>query len=340
MSASVPTFSVSLDVTRRCNLRCRHCFNYSGEGYVPFELDDDTLLSVCHQIRELPIESVCLCGGEPLIRKDLVLQMVSVLSQSQITVNMTTNGMLMTDDIAMKLKSAGIGNVQISVDGVGESHNWLRNNSDAFGAAISAIKTLVECGIDVGVACTPSKRNINEIPELMNLLDSLGVSIFRMQPLMALGRAKSLEGSYLSQEDYTRLSLALSKDSSEKRYKMTLEWGDPTQHLYYLASGRCSKLISINSQGEILLSPYLPISFGNISRHSLDEYLDHGLRTITVNNPEFGRFLVSFSKTILNPKVTSDLPELYRGDMIQMDIIDDDLKSRVHNLINLVEGIL
>ena len=64
---------VAWDVTNRCNLKCMHCLNRSGdERYHDFsnELSSSEAIDVCRQIIELNPYSVCLCGGEPLLRTD------------------------------------------------------------------------------------------------------------------------------------------------------------------------------------------------------------------------------------------------------------------------------
>lgn len=339
MVFDAPTFSLSVDITHNCNLRCRHCFNYSGERYVKPELTDEQILSIPNQLKYLPIEAVCLCGGEPLLRKDVTFSMISKLRDAGIpSVNLTTNGLLLTSQIAEQLKNLGIGNIQVSIDGLKDAHNWLRNSDDAFDGAMTAIKTLVDCGVDVGVACTPSKRNLNDVIELMDLLDSIGTSMFRMQPIMSLGRARCIEDYYLTTSDYAKLSMTLTKVVTTKKYKMVVEWGDPTQHLFYLSSGKEPKLISINAYGDILLSLYVPISFGNISRHPFNQYIEHGLRSVFKTNNGLKHIFEQIGSAITSKNDTVGIPELYKDDMLDFDIIEYDLDKNVSDLMKKLEA--
>ncbi len=313
---SIPTFSASLDITRKCNLRCRHCFNYSGDSYIHEELSDEFLLSLPEQFRGLPVESLCLCGGEPLLRYQLIPSLIQKFKKVGIMdVNLTTNGILVTREIAKELKNAGVGNVQVSLDGEKDEHNWLRNNDCAYDGAIRAIKYLLEEGINVSVACTPTRKNIDSIVEEMDRLNLMGVSMFRMQPIMFLGRAKGITDYYLSASEYTVFSMKLAKTIKEKQYGMVVEWGDPTMHLYYLAEGKDSKLVSINTYGEILLSPYLPISFGNVKKHTFKEYIDHGLRSICSESEILRDVFKKFGCVITNQNSNTGYPELYKDDI-------------------------
>lgn len=338
MVFNTPTFSLSIDITHNCNLRCKHCFNYSGEKYVAPELTNEQILSIPNQLKGFPIEAVCLCGGEPLLRKDVTFSMISRLKESGIdNINLTTNGLLLTSQIAVQLKNLGIGNVQVSVDGLRDAHNWLRNSDEAFDGALAAIRTLIDSGIDVGVACTPSKRNMNDVLELMDIVDSMGISMFRMQPIMSLGRAKCIEDYYLTSSDYARLSMTLTRVVASKKYKMIVEWGDPTQHLFYLSSGKEPKLISINAYGDILLSPYVPISFGNIRRHSFAQYIEHGLRSVFKTNDGLKQIFEQIGGAITSQRGIVNIPELYRDEMLDFDIIDKNLDDEISGLIKRLE---
>ena len=82
-----------------------------------------------------------------------------------------------------------------------------------------------------GVACTPSKVNIQEIDKLIDLCVSLGVNDFRMQPLMKMGRANTIDQYFLNEYEYFKLRRLLIKKSAEYGDIINIEWGDPLLHL-------------------------------------------------------------------------------------------------------------
>ena len=163
--------TIAVDVTYRCTLRCLHCFNCSGEQSYDDELSDSELLQVCRQITDVLPNVVCFCGGEPLIRKDILIKCCELLktsSNGMIKVNMVTNGELMSKEVASDLFKVGFDTIQVSLDGAdADTHDWLRNKKGAFEKAVNAIKYLNEAGFSVGVACTPTLKNINNVEGIL-----------------------------------------------------------------------------------------------------------------------------------------------------------------------------
>ncbi|MDR1405043.1 MAG: radical SAM protein [Candidatus Methanoplasma sp.] len=319
------TLTISVDVTRQCNLRCRHCFNYSGDAFFRPELSDAGLEAVAEQVLDTPASSVCLCGGEPLLRKEIVFRMVETMRRGASTVNLTSNGILLDSACAETLKKVGVYNVQISLDGDRVAHNWLRDSANAYDSAISAICNLINAGVQVGVACTPTKKNIGCIPKLIDQLNEIGVTLLRMQPIMVLGRAKMIGSYYLSTEEYLQLSLDLTRKT--KKGRMEIEWGDATQHLFYLGSGKRSKILCINAYGDILLSPYVPVSFGNVMNHALSDYIEHGILDVCKNNSVLQRLYEKAGYSLENINYYSGLPELYKEEMLTIDCMDDNVED-------------
>lgn len=278
--------SAAVDITNKCNFRCLHCYNKSGEHINrESEMNDNEILKVMNEIIELQPDSICLCGGEPLLRVNLIYKICKLVKSKNpnISLNMVSNGFFMTQEIASNLKKSGINLIQISLDGSTEkSHNWLRNNDLAFKMAINAIKIVSDMGIRVNVACTPTKINYNEIESTINLCSRLGVNTFRLQPLMIMGRGSKLSNYVLNDEEYHRLSLKIKELSSEQK-EMRIEWGDPLQHIEnILYTKKKSSFIDfgISAYGDIMISPYIPVMVGNIKKEMLVNYVDKGLKDI------------------------------------------------------------
>ena len=326
-------YSVSLDITYKCNYRCLHCYNSSGSHNFSTELTDKQIISVISYLAEMAPRSFCLCGGEPMMRKELLYKAIRAykLGNPDNSCNMVSNGYYINPATAQELKEAGIDSVQISLDGATPvTHNWLRSNEFAYDRAINAIKCLHEAGISVSVACTPTKRNISEISELMALCEQLGVVLFRMQPIMNLGRGRNIQDEFLSSSQYIALSRKLSSYKSE----MQIEWGDPINHLVEISTGtRKMNFLHISAYGDIQLSPYLPLSFGNINKHSLRDYFDNGLESMISN--EFVKLLAGkiTSEEKMDLSLEYGLPEIFTGNNLTLDIIEDDIASKTACLI-------
>lgn len=323
---------LSVDVTDRCNLCCRHCFNYSGTRKLnAFEMSDESFLCLIQQITDLEIASMCFCGGEPMIRKQLIFESMDIINKSNTTANMVSNGYYIGFKEAREIKDSGIGSVQISLDGFKESHDWLRNKEGSYERAIDAIINLKSVDCRVNIAFTPTKKNIGDIEDFVKMIDEMGISMLRMQPIMNMGRAKNIFEYFPSNEDYFILARKISL--LRKQYKkMNIEWGDPTTHLQSISSGKWIKSVSITAYGDILISPYIPISFGNVCNHTLQEYVDGGLCDI-VNN-EFIKTIAGKINDSYNMDISknSNLPGLYESELLKVDILDEDWELKISKI--------
>lgn len=328
--------TMSLDVTYKCTLRCLHCFNMSGEqDFNKSELSDDELTNLSEQIGNMRPTVICMCGGEPLLRIDILKKCSEIIkenSEGMTQVNMVTNGELMTESLAKELKLANFTSIQVSLDGANnKTHDWLRNKDGVFNKAIKAIEYLKKAELHVGVACTPTLKNIEEIDSILKLCEDLGVNNFRMQPLMPLGRAiDRLRGYIPTHKDYRNIANKLLKTKYENVAfeKMAVEWGDPVDHLIrfrqVLKGNNLS--IGINAYGDITISPYIPVTLGNIKKYSLEEYWNKGLLDAW-DIPLIGYFadrMLSCDSLCIN-SIYSELPLIYRDEGIALDIIEDDV---------------
>ena len=293
-------FSMAIDVTSRCNFRCMHCFNESGMGNET-ELSDADFLNVIEQIKEMAPISVCLCGGEPLLRFDLVIKTLSILKDSVGMVNMVSNGWYATRDKLKVLKDAGIHSYQVSLDGVNAlQHDNFRGVSGAFDHAINAIKTAVDLGIQTTVAVTPNKLNYKSIDKIIELCYGLGVRFFRSMPLIPMGRGYKNQNVILSSDEYIEYQINLKKARNKYQNLMTVEWGDPLDHLIRMPVNAKAELytyhIDIKSNGDVVPSTYLPIVFGNVKTEGLKELWESGYNKIW-SNPKLLALIKDISET-------------------------------------------
>ncbi|WP_083500587.1 radical SAM protein [Thermococcus celericrescens] len=108
--------SVSIDVTYRCNYNCPYCYVGCSPNINREELTTKEMFSIIDELADLEVLVLCLCGGEPTLRKDLI-KILNYANEKGITVNIVTNGSLISDNFASKLAESGIGIVQVSLDG-------------------------------------------------------------------------------------------------------------------------------------------------------------------------------------------------------------------------------
>lgn len=279
-------FAAGIDVTNKCTLRCLHCFNSSGglKNQRMDEMSDEELERMAYDVIDCRPVSICMCGGEPLLRKESIYKIANYSKNTCVDVNMVTNGELMTKEIAKKLWQSGISSIQVSLDGSTEEVvDWLRNKKGAYKNAINAIKylddTRQELGINrkISVSFIPHKKNFEQLEEVLYLCETLNVDSFRAQPLMLLGRAMDNLNTYkLNYKEYQIVAQKISKKNSENQSmgkKMDLIWGDPIDHLLNDDIDH-GKFTQISANGDILISAYIPIAIGNIKKHKFGEYVN------------------------------------------------------------------
>lgn len=331
--------SASIDITYKCNYRCKHCYNSSGCHDNTLEMTDDKVIKVAEQIAEYKPNSICICGGEPLLRKELVYEFSKTLKKinPETIVSMVTNGYFMTKEIAENLKKAGIEHIQISLDGSEPStHDWLRQEG-AFDAAVNGLKILKEMEIDSAIAFAPSRRNIHQLGDTIDLAYSLGCTEMRMQPLMLIGRAvENKEDFSLNYRDYMLAKRVI--DEKNKKYineKFNCIWGDPISHLRAAKTHTFYHLI-VSATGSLLASPYLPISFGNVDRANLDEYIDGGLFDVMHSN-KLAKYLIEHIDSSEELNLTAfGFSGKNDGELIDLDILSSDYLEKTESCLQKI----
>ena len=175
------------EVTMGCNFRCGHCGS-SCEGALPGQLTTDEALDLCDQVAELGLKWITLSGGEPLTRADTP-ELVKRLSMNGVKVNVITNGWLLDEKMAQKLKENGISTVAISIDGTPEIHDKIRKKG-AFEHAKRAFHAMTDLGIETGAITTITKQNIDILPDLKEELVAMGVKTWQVQIGLPMGNLK------------------------------------------------------------------------------------------------------------------------------------------------------
>ncbi len=182
---------VFLEITKRCNLNCRHCGSDCKKETNTPELTTKSWYKIIDYFKESFSTSVgfIITGGEPLMHSDL-FKIGSHIKNSDMRWGMVTNGTLLNEQKFEKLIKSGISSITLSLDGTKPSHNWLRNNNHAFCKTIDALNLISKSEIyykDV-VTCV-SPKNLNELGEIANLLIDSGISKWRLFRIFPSGRA-------------------------------------------------------------------------------------------------------------------------------------------------------
>ncbi len=202
------------EVTTACNLRCIHCHATSGKPD-PRELNTDDGKRFIDQLAEMQeFRTLIFTGGEPLVRDDIF----ALLKHSQAAgfVNIiATNGTLIDEEMAWKLKEHGVVCNAISLDAANpDIHNFIRNDPEVFDLTIRAMEATKKAGILLQINTTAMEYNIPHLGELIDFVDQQDTSIMLMYQLVAVGRGEKIKNATLKKsanQDLSRLITAKQK---------------------------------------------------------------------------------------------------------------------------------
>jgi radical SAM protein with 4Fe4S-binding SPASM domain len=171
---------------------------------MPFNDFLQAILPVKKMYKDTAI-TIVITGGEPLLRKDLVL-CGKTLREHGFHWGIVTNGYNYTPDIHAGLLAAGMGTITLSLDGLENSHNWLRSNKKSFENAVKALSLIVSSkGLAYDVVTCVNRKNISELSELKKFLISKKTKAWRLFTIAPIGRAVNNNDMALTSGDLKQL---------------------------------------------------------------------------------------------------------------------------------------
>lgn len=271
---SLPVLS-EIALTYRCNLSCRFCYAGCGcrKNEKFKELSTDRLKEILFIIKNHAlVPSVSFTGGEPILRDD-IKELVSYAKEIKMWTNIITNGTLITKEIALLLKRAGLDSAQVSLEaGNAELHDYIVRKPGAFQKTIRGIGNLIEAGIRVHTNTTICRTNKDSLREVLVLIKELGLDRFSMNMLMPEGSALVNLGSIFVA--YTEIGdIVTEVQRHAKNLKLEFMWYSPTPMCIFnpilhglgnKGCAACDGLLSITPGGDIIPCSSYPRQMGNI----------------------------------------------------------------------------
>ncbi|MGQ9919722.1 MAG: 12,18-didecarboxysiroheme deacetylase [Desulfobacca sp.] len=179
------------NITRRCNLKCVHCYAQATATQPEDELTLEQGLAVLDDLKAFGVPVVLFSGGEPLMHPQL-LTLVERAVTLGLRAVISTNGTLIDRQMAARLKDFGLSYVGISLDGTVPTHDRFRGQRGAFAAAMAGVRHCQEAGIKVGLRFTINRHNYQEIPAIFDLLEREGIPRVCFYHLVYAGRGSRL----------------------------------------------------------------------------------------------------------------------------------------------------
>ncbi len=295
----IAPFMVVWDFTKQCNLRCKHCYANATPYPAPDELTLEEKYNVVDQLDEAGVAAISFSGGEPLTNKDF-WRVAKYASTKGFYLTIATNGTLISENIANKLREVGIRYAEISLDGPNsEVHDKFRGVRGAFDAAIRGIKNAKKAGLSVGIATTTTHHNLDTMPEMIKLARELKVDRFIVFNFIPTGRGKDIVKDDLTPQEredlmkllyeewqkgdlqifstcpaYSRISLTAMEEKRGGKVSPThfaemelpAEFGGASKALTEFIGGCGAGRIycSIEHNGDIQPCVFIPVKVGNV----------------------------------------------------------------------------
>ncbi|MCL7464888.1 heme d1 biosynthesis radical SAM protein NirJ [Phaeovulum sp. NW3] len=182
------------NLTRTCNLRCRHCYTTSADVPFPGELTHDQAMGVLDDLAGFGIPALILSGGEPLSRFDFFELAEHARALNFRHLSLSTNGTKLTGENADRVAELGFDYVGISLDGIGAMNDWFRGVEGAFADALAGVRACKDRGVKVGLRFTITDDNAHMLPDMLDLCVAEGVDKFYLSHLVYAGRGDKHRG--------------------------------------------------------------------------------------------------------------------------------------------------
>ncbi|MCK4717810.1 MAG: radical SAM protein [Thermoplasmata archaeon] len=240
-----------LEITHACNLRCTFCdANAAVRG--EDELTFDEIRSIVDKMRECGIHVIALTGGEPLLRED-ALDILKYIKESGANTVLTTNSILMTDNIAKRLLEMETF-VQVGLDGSSPQTNDPVRGEGSFKKTMEGIRILSGHKVPFRLSTVITKYNYEDINNITKLASDMGATGVTFRKMNILGRAMDNASSAPSDAQFVKVGYDIFLDTIRYGGKMRIQF--PYQIAIFEGRGTmCNKIICLPARSNCVVSP-------------------------------------------------------------------------------------
>ncbi|HMD67738.1 MAG TPA: radical SAM protein [Chitinivibrionales bacterium] len=303
-----PPYLVSYAFTKKCNLKCKHCYSDAAEECAQDELSTGEAEKVLDEFAHLGIKLLIFDGGEPLCRED-IFHLARYASGKGLRVVVGSNGTLINMDMAEKLKSSGIMAVQISIDGANaRTHDWFRGEDGSFNKAMEGARACKATGLPFQFGMTIRRGTLNEIPDMLKLAVDSGATAAEFFDLVQVQRVKrEIPNEVLTPDERKKVMqwlaeaqrdcpiiirvpgcpmytlLLQEKDIQPKHFPAGLLKRIP-YHGRGCAAGMPNGYLTILPNGDVIGCMLLQIKLGNVKKESITQIWNNSQILLRLRN--------------------------------------------------------
>ncbi|MBF0370739.1 MAG: radical SAM protein [Magnetococcales bacterium] len=281
---TTPPFLISWNLTRRCNLKCEHCYLDAdeldgGRG----DLDTDQALLIVDRLAHYcPGAMLILTGGEPLLRQDFET-IAQAASDKGMAVVVGSNGTLLTGERIQRLLDIGVQGMGVSLDAIDpQSHDRFRGVSGSWQRTMDGVAQMQRLGMPFQMQFTVTRENQADIPKLVELAHQTGAQAANVFFLVCTGRGQEM--SDITPQEYEKMLGWLARAEREYADKIMVRarcaphflrvaaQSDPDSPMVRGATSGCiagSGYFRITPEGDVTPCPYMPTPVGNLVNDDL-----------------------------------------------------------------------
>ena len=210
------------NLTRRCNLTCKHCYSVSTDTYFPGELETNEVFRVLDDLKTSRVPAIILSGGEPLLRAD-IFDIGWRARNLGFHVALSTNGTLVDERNIAAIAACGFDYVGISLDGLNATHDRFRQREGAFAVSLYGLRLCRAHNLKTGLRYTLTAQNAHDLPALLELAERENIARFYLSHLNYAGRGgkNRLEDAHVQR---TREAMDLLYETALKARQQGRAW--------------------------------------------------------------------------------------------------------------------
>lgn len=270
---------ISWNTTQACNIHCAHCYRDAGAKQAE-ELTTEAGKKLLSEIARAGFKIMILSGGEPLLRPD-IYELIAHAKSVGLRPVLGTNGILITPEVAKRLKEAGLAVAGISLDSCDPAkHNRFRQAENAWQDTVAGMEACKAAGLKFQIHTTAMLWNEAEITDITDFAVERGAIAHHIFFLVPTGRGKDIEDLSLKTEQYeallerildkqTQVPIELKPTCAPQFMRIAKEKGIPMRYTRGCLAGTAYCVIIPN--GNVQPCPYLPLTVGNVKETPFDE---------------------------------------------------------------------
>ena len=260
-----------LEITYACNLRCGFCYTDSPRRTLQRtpELSDSQWMEVVDQVVASGAIEAVVTGGEPLLRKQVTIDVCRRLAEAGLAVTLNSNGWFIDDETAARLAEAPGLHVHVSVDGPNpELHDAQRGVPGSWRRAIGGLDALIRHGVAVHAVHVITADNVDRVEDTLESLRVLGVSVVRATRVIETGAAAREGGWRVSS---TKIEKSLERFAARTGGAMTVSLQSGEGAAAMIRSERAPAAVLVRPNGMVRTDSLIPFTFGQMPERGLEE---------------------------------------------------------------------